>query len=313
MLSDQIGKIFDIQRFALNDGPGIRTTIFMKGCSLACAWCHNPESWDVKSELGFKEDKCSLCKNCEDVCEYDVHSFENGKHLLDRSKCQLCGKCVEVCSENALKIYGEDYTTEDLYSLVQKDKVYYEESGGGITISGGEPLQQWQFVKEVFRLAKMDNIHTCLDTSGYADTSVIEKLISAVDLFLYDYKLSNEDDYSSYSKIDKEIVINNLRILNKNDKEVILRCPIVNEINDNEYHVNEIIQLANKYKNIKQIDLLTYHNYGENKYLELGRQKKFEIQNEINSKNLNMIREHFVKNLDIPVNISNNDYEVESN
>lgn len=305
MKTKSIGKIFDIQRFALNDGPGIRTTVFLKGCTLECAWCHNPESWNPKSELGFIESRCLLCRNCETVCEYDVHSFSNAKHSIDRNKCVLCGKCVEVCSENALKIYGIDYTTEELLSLLVKDEIYYNESGGGVTVSGGEPLQQSKFVKELFSALKNRNIHTCLDTSGYSSSWQLDELIHVTDLFLFDYKLSSINSYCKYTNIELKRVLENLNTLNTKKKDIILRCTIIPEINDNAYHIKKIVELVNTYKNIIQVDILPFHQLGISKYSYVGKGRKAIVLTPSNLNVLNNIKDVIQKETEIPIRIAN--------
>ncbi|KAB2844878.1 MAG: glycyl-radical enzyme activating protein, partial [Melioribacteraceae bacterium] len=178
------GLVFDIQRFSLHDGPGIRTTIFLKGCPLDCAWCHNPESKSFKRQLSYNENLCTSCMECSKVCENNVHSFVNGKHIVDFDACELCGKCVDVCPSGALQIIGKEYSADEIISLVLKDKKYFENSNGGVTISGGEPLAQFKFTKNLLVKAKKEGLHTAVETCGFAKEQQYLEILPYVDLFL---------------------------------------------------------------------------------------------------------------------------------
>lgn len=305
-MSDTKGIIFDIQRFSVNDGPGIRTSVFLKGCALECSWCHNPESWNPKPELGFIEDKCLLCKSCSIVCEYDVHSFSEENHIIERDNCTLCGQCVEACSNNALKIYGREYSVQEVFDIVVKDIVYYEESGGGVTVSGGEPLQQYKFVLELFQLLKSRKIHTCLDTSGFSNKQIIEHIIPWTDLFLFDYKLFNEKDYSEHTNINLNTIINNLGILKSYKKDIILRCPIIPAVNDKEEHINSIVSLVKDHPNIKQVDLIPYHKLGEAKFAYVGKSREEVTFEKNNFIIVDQMKLKLEKHLGIPINFSTN-------
>lgn len=298
------GTIFDIQRFSVNDGPGIRTSVFMKGCALECSWCHNPESWKSEPELAFIEEKCIMCEECANVCPNNVHSFIDNAHKIDRDKCKLCGKCVEVCSTGALKIYGKEYTVKEIFDIVIKDKLYYEESGGGVTVSGGEPLQQYKFVLELFQMLKLNDVHTCLDTTGFCNTSILEHIIPHTDLFLFDYKLSNYSDYCTHTNINYDAVLRNLNILDINKKEIILRCPIIPNLNDNDAHIDSLINLVSGHINIIQVDIIPYHKLGESKYNYFGSANRREVINKIDMNKIEYMTKKLQKILRVPVLLS---------
>ena len=238
-----------------------------------------------------------------DVCDFNVHSFTEEEHSIARTKCSLCGQCVEVCSNNALKIYGKEYSVDEILDIVLKDKVYYIESNGGVTLSGGEPLQQFKFVMELFQKLKTESIHTCLDTTGFTNESIMEHIIPWTDLFLFDYKLSDSEQYCLHTKMNMDTILRNLKLLNFHGKRVILRCPIIPGINDNIKHVDSIIDLASYNENISQIDVIPYHRMGESKYNHVNRSRNYRA--EINyAIPLERIKNRLRTHLTVPVNLS---------
>jgi pyruvate formate lyase activating enzyme len=263
------GIIFDIQRFALHDGPGIRTTVFLKGCSLLCKWCCNPESQEMKEQLAYDTEKCKDSLECVPVCKPSAHSSLFGFHRFSRSTCTNCGDCANVCSNNALKFYGYRMTSDEILTEVLKDRNYFNNSNGGLTLSGGEPLHQNLFAKEILKKAKEKNIHTCIETSGFADRGKLESIAPYTDLFLYDYKITNEEQHLKYTGVSNKKIIENLALLAALQKEVILRCLLVPGVNDNEQHFKAIVNLSNKYANIIRVELMLYHDYGSHKYAPL--------------------------------------------
>lgn len=190
--------VFDIQKFSIHDGPGIRTTVFLKGCPLRCVWCHNPESWRPEPELLFTAAKCSGCRRCAEVCPAGVHSFTaDGRHELDRAACVRCGKCVELCPAEALELCGRSFTVEEVMAEVRKDCIFYENSGGGMTLSGGEPMMQFDFLHALLRLAHKAGLHICLETCGFAAWKQYETILPFVDLFLFDIKTIDPATFTS--------------------------------------------------------------------------------------------------------------------
>jgi len=229
------GIIFDIKRFAIHDGPGIRTTVFVKGCGMTCWWCHNPESRHRSRELSFYIGKCVKCGRCVEVCLSGVHRLEQQagelKHVMDRKKCVLCGRCSLECPADALRVIGETRTAGDVFGEVLEDRHYYATSGGGMTVSGGEPLEQADFVYAICFLAKSEGIHTAVDTNGNNGREGYEKLAPVVDLFLFDIKQMDAQQYERHTSGRLDRVLENLRWLSDNQAEILLRCPIIPGLN----------------------------------------------------------------------------------
>ena len=276
------GIVFDIQRFSLHDGPGIRTTVFLKGCPLKCLWCHNPESWYLDTELLYREDKCQNCMACVKVCPVGCHKIVNGKHCLDRSLCIACGKCVDACIYSALRLMGKKMDAKEVIKEVMKDMPYYDSSNGGITISGGEPTLQFEFTLELLKRAKEQGIHTCIETSGMAPIGKIKELVKYTDLFLFDIKETDTLKHKKFTGTGNEIILQNLDYIYSTGTEIILRCPFIPGLNDGGEEIRGIVELLNKYPNIKSAEILPYHDLGKSKWRELDRSeplyniKKFE-------------------------------------
>ena len=274
------GITFDIHRFSLNDGPGIRTTVFLKGCYLKCEWCHNPESKSFKSQLSFNPEKCLHCFECVKVCPNNAHKINDNKHFVEWDLCDLAGKCVEVCPSGALKIIGNNTEVEFIISEVLKDKKYYDKTGGGITISGGEPMAQFEFTKELLIMAKQKGIHTALDTCGYGEPEHYEEILPYVDLFLFDYKLTDEKLHKDYTGVTNKEILANLDFLYSSGASIILRCPLIPGINDNEEHLQGIKKIIRKYPELQAVEIMPYHNMGRDKANRVGMDFKLsEIKN----------------------------------
>ncbi|MBE6542333.1 MAG: glycyl-radical enzyme activating protein [Ruminococcaceae bacterium] len=273
------GTVFNIQKFSIHDGPGIRTNVFLKGCPLRCKWCHNPEGLSRESELEFEESKCVYCRKCEFVCEQKVHSFTEFpelKHNIDRSLCILCGKCVEECLPRALKIVGNKMSTDEVIEKVMADKMFYETSGGGITLSGGEPFYQAEFALDILRAAKEKGLNTAVETCGFCSKEAIKEAVSLVDLFLFDYKATGEELHKELTGVSNKVILENLRHISDLGGRITLRCPIIPGANDFEEHFAAIASLAEKTEGIVSVELEAYHSLGVGKSSKIGKVQEFE-------------------------------------
>ena len=265
------GMVFDIQKFSIHDGPGIRTTVFLKGCPLTCLWCHNPESQQREPEISFIPEKCIGCGWCFENCPSKGHLMENGRHVLDRSFCIRCGRCAEKCYAGANTLVGREMTVEEVLADVMKDLPFYENSGGGMTLSGGEPMYQMEFTAALLAEAKGKGLHTCLETCGFAQLSQFMRILPDVDLFLYDLKESDPARHQLYTGAPLQLILDNLRALDEAGASMILRCPIIPGMNDRPEHFQAIAETASQLKNVLAVNIMPYHPLGESKLSRLGR------------------------------------------
>ena len=264
------GRIFEVQRFSIHDGPGIRTTVFMKGCPLRCIWCHNPDGALPDRMLSFLPERCIGCDYCVQICPNQAHLMESGLHKLDRTLCEVCGACTEECYAHALELIGRDVTVRDVIDEVMRDRPFYETSGGGITLSGGEPTNQMDFTEALLRLVREEGLNTCVETCGFTDFHNLEIIRDLVDLFLYDLKETDPQRHKDYTGVSNEAILTNLRKLHERGATILLRCPIIPGYNDRTDHFEAIIALANELPNLVGIELMPYHPFGESKLQRLG-------------------------------------------
>jgi pyruvate formate lyase activating enzyme len=260
--------IFNIQKFSVHDGPGIRTTIFFKGCPLTCQWCHNPESQSYQKEFLIDRDRCSLCGRCEEHCSQHAMQKINGKMLYDKSKCNYCEECMDYCYNNAREIAGQEYTVPELMLEIQKDQAFYEQSGGGVTLSGGEVMTQIDFVAELIGACKEQGISVVIDTCGYAPQESFLRIMEDVDLFLYDIKTMDPNTHRQYMGQDNVLILENLKLLSSKGAVIQLRLPLIEGINTTDEHIQMIINFISDLT-IHSINLLPYHHMAKDKYKKL--------------------------------------------
>lgn len=301
-MSNINGLIFDIKRFAVHDGPGIRTTIFLKGCPLSCWWCHNPEGLSNSQEIIYYDYKCMNCDKCINICQQNALEEKNNKIVRNHKICTSCGNCVEICPTASQQIIGQKISAENAIKEIEKDHIFFETSNGGVTFSGGEPLMQHEFLKETLKLCKKRSIHTALDTSGFCHSDVFNTLIKFNDLFLYDLKIIDDQQHKKYTGVSNKKIIKNLDILQEKEKDIIIRFSIVKGITDTKENLRDIINLVSSFEKIKEIDLLPFHNVNE-KYQRIGKQNKLKDIKPPSSNDIKRIKKQFEQK-DLNVRIS---------
>jgi len=272
------GIVFDIQKFSIHDGPGIRTNVFLKGCPLHCVWCHNPESWSRHPQILFSVDKCTGCRRCAAACPNGCHTFTETEHIFNREACVACGACAKACFNDALELCGETKTTDEALAEVLKDKPFYETSHGGMTISGGEPMAQFEFTRELLEKAKDAGLHTAIETSGFADQELYRQLLPLVDLFLWDVKSVNPEKHRKFTGQGNERILENLRFIDANGANYYLRCPLVPGLNDSDEDLIAIAELANSLSHPLEIDVEPYHPLGVSKAKRMGKTDGYEAE-----------------------------------
>jgi glycyl-radical enzyme activating protein len=273
-----VAKIFDIQKFSIHDGPGIRTLVFFKGCPLHCSWCSNPESQKSTCELMVYEQRCAFCGTCVDACPTQSIELVKGPsghaHRVDRKRCRACGECVKVCPNDALRLAGREVSLDEVFSVILQDYLFYLNSNGGVTLGGGEPTMQPEFAQALLRKCKQHNIHTAIETCGYTEWNVFESSIEDLDLVLYDIKLMDAEKHRSYTGVSNERILRNAIRLLERDVSIVIRIPIIAGVNDsreNIAHMMEFLKRHDRRGRIQRVELLPYHKLGVNKYRALGR------------------------------------------
>lgn len=271
LYNPELGLISFIQKYSTKDGPGIRSTVFFKGCPLGCLWCSNPELIRSESDLLYKQEKCARCGTCIEVCPQEALSF-NPQNLIvvNRDKCDGCGDCVDACPEGALELVGRLIGVDEIIKELLKDKVFYETSDGGVTFSGGEPLWQSGFTARVARELKAASVHTVLDTAGDVTWCRFEEVLDDIDLVLYDLKAADRNLHRQLTGRDNDLILENLRKLSKKQVPLFMRLVVVPGLNDEMADFKSRLAIIQELQSVERIDILPYHRYGAGKYARLG-------------------------------------------
>lgn len=263
------GTIFDIKRYAINDGPGIRTAVFFKGCPLDCWWCHNPEGRTSHPQLMFRVNRCRACGTCLQACSQGAITL-NATSVTNWEICDDCGQCADVCVNGAREIVGRQVTTDELLAEIGRDIPFYDQSGGGVTFTGGEPMLQRVFLREVLSACREQEIHTTVDTSGYTSWDGLDEISTFTDLFLYDLKLMDPERHKKYTSVSNRIIIKNLQKLSEKKARIIVRIPLIPGINDDVENLQRLGEFLSALPNLDGVELMPYHDIGLAKYEALG-------------------------------------------
>ena len=290
--------IINIQKCSIHDGPGIRTTVFFKGCPLSCAWCHNPESQNFQVDFMYDPEKCTHCYTCVEKCEHSAVCVKDGKLLRLEDKCELCGTCLDWCLSGSRELVGDEYSISELVKEIEKDSVFYEESGGGVTLSGGEVMcQDIDYLEKLINRLNDKDIDIAIDTCGYAPRESFEKIYPKVDRFLYDIKLVDKDLHKRFTGKSNELILDNLRYLSSVGANINIRIPLIEGVNVDEENkeVKKIIDLLKTLK-ISAVSLLPYHNIMEHKYCKLDKEYKCSEFKKPSTEKLEEIKNLFLMN-----------------
>jgi len=284
------GMVFDIKRYAIHDGPGIRIVVFLKGCNLNCAWCHNPEGIAAGQERMYAPSRCIGCGTCVSACPNDALSLTKDGIVTDTSRCEMCGTCAAVCPTKAIEMSGTLQSIKEIMFEIEKERVFFEQSGGGVTFSGGEPMLHTDFLVRLLDECRDRGIHTAVDTAGLVNTEILLRVAERTDLFLYDLKLMDSDRHREWTGVSNEKILENLRTLAELGAKVVVRIPLVGGVNDDEENILATARFLNGLPGEKiRVNLLPYHKIAQTKYAKLGRGEEFKPLNEPTTEKLKEI------------------------
>jgi pyruvate formate lyase activating enzyme len=262
--------ITNIQGYSIHDGPGIRTVVFFKGCPLSCRWCANPECISPKAQVGFIESLCKHCGKCFEACTENALVPADAERRVDDSRCTACGKCAQACYYKAMVLYGREMSVKEVFEAVRRDKMFYDTSGGGVTVSGGEPLLQAEFVKELFELLKGEGIGTCVETCGFVNPVNLQMVLPLADHLLFDLKLMDSDLHRKYTGQPNELILKNAALAAESDVNILFRVPLIPTINDSEENIRKTAEFVKALRSGAEIQLMPYHRLGDSKYQALN-------------------------------------------
>lgn len=293
-------NVFDIQHFCVHDGPGIRTTVFLKGCPLHCRWCHNPESLKPKKQMMFYRDKCINCGMCVGTCENGAHAFSGQEHIYIEENCKLCGSCLTVCAQRALELSGFEIDEKELYKRISRDKAFYGKNGG-VTFSGGEPLLQYEKIQGILEWCRKEQIHTAIETSLFVSDNIIRQADENVDLIICDYKIADSKIHKKYTGVGNEKILTNMKyLLERRAERMWVRTPVIPGVNDNEQNMCCMGSFLSKYP-VARVELLPFHDIGWSKYVALGDEYEFSKADVISAERMEnfrrLLREMKVENV----------------
>ncbi len=267
--------VTNIQGYSIHDGPGIRTVVFLKGCGLNCRWCANPEGISPEIQIGFIKNLCTHCGKCVPACPAGALSLDEKKHRIDYSKCTSCGKCAEACLYKALVLYGREMSVDEVFDAVRRDKMFYDTSSGGVTVSGGEPLMYAPFVKALFGLCREAGINTCVETSGYVNTEHLLSVLSMTDYLLFDLKHMNSDIHMNYTGQRNDLILANARLAAESGADILFRVPLMPAVNDTPENIKETAAFIKSIMARPRVQLMPFHRLGDSKYQALDLPNRF--------------------------------------